>query len=291
MSSLGRRRIGFSRLVVIAVLAALAIINLRWALDGIAFDDFEAYWSAAMRLRAGADLYPSFSDINHVEVYRYSPWFAWLWVPLTYLPREVALVVWEGVLFAASGFILVRLIRLRAWLVLAFFGPLLLDSVMGANAQAVLVALLLWGVERRSGPIWIAVAVSLKAFPLAFALTYAGRRQWWRLLATVAMTAVLTAPFLFYELRYYTTDPGSSVLLWGTPLYWLLAGASVVAAIALARSRYGWLSAAAAVVLTLPRTWFYDLTFLLVGLSSIRPSGSPACTDAVSGSRASHSDG
>lgn len=41
----GRAPIGLSRLVAMAVMAALAIRNLRWALDSIVFDDFEAHWS------------------------------------------------------------------------------------------------------------------------------------------------------------------------------------------------------------------------------------------------------
>src|SRR5207248_1690343 len=61
----------------------------------------DAYWNAAMRLRAGQPLYapglPTDSDL-----YRYAPWFAYAWVPLTYLPKGAVLVAWMGICLAAA---------------------------------------------------------------------------------------------------------------------------------------------------------------------------------------------
>ena len=257
------------QLLTIAVVVAVAVVNLRWALDGISFNDVEAYWSAAMRVREGEPLYPAFTNIDRAEVYRYSPWFAWLWIPLTYLPRWLATAVWEAILTVAAAYVLVRMVRLRAWLAIAFFGPVIVDSVLGANVQTLLVALLLWGVERRAGPLCIAVAASLKAVPILFVLVYIGRREWRRAAATIVMSGVLASPFLMYDLSSYTTDPGSYTLIWGTALYWPLVLLSAGSAVLLAHTPYRWLAASTAVLLSLPRVWFYNLTFVVIGIAAV----------------------
>ena len=280
----GTRGTRVAKGTVIAILTALAIVNIAWAIDGIAFDDVESYWSAAMRLRAGEPLFPDFPDINTPEVYRYSPWFAWLWVPLTYLPRAIATAIWTVVLAIAAAYIGLRLVRLRAWLVLLLFGPFVLDSVLGSNVQILMVALLMWGAERRlGGPLTIAAAASLKAIPLLLGLVYAGRRQWSRLFATTVLTAVFVAPLLLYDLSHYTTDPGSYTLLWGTPFYVPVAIVSVTAVLLLAPTRYAWLAAAVAVILITPRIWGYHLTFILVGLAGLQADPGRATTPSARG--------
>src|SRR4029079_944327 len=111
-------------------------------------------------------------------IYRYAPWLAWLAVPWTYLPPPVAGALWSAVLLAASGLALVPLVRAGAWVLVAFFAPILVGISAVGNIQPLIVAALVWGVERRSGPVWVALAASLKVFPLLLALVYAGRRQW-----------------------------------------------------------------------------------------------------------------
>ena len=66
------------------------------------FEDVEAYWQAALRLREGQPLYPVGIDPDSYAVFRYTPWFAWLWVPLTYLDRTVVEWAWAAALAAAS---------------------------------------------------------------------------------------------------------------------------------------------------------------------------------------------
>ena len=66
----------------------------------------------------------------------------------------------------------------------------------------------MWGVERRSGPIWIALGASLKAVPLALALVYAGRGEWRKAAVAAGLTALLVAPMLLFDLSGYSTDPG-----------------------------------------------------------------------------------
>jgi hypothetical protein len=101
---------------------------------------------------------------------------------------------------------------------------------------------------------------------LLFALVYAGRRQWGRFAATVLLTALLWAPAMLYDLSNYAVDAGQAASLYAVPvLYFVVGGLAVGATLALATTRYGWLSAATTVVLALPRLFVYDVTYLMVG--------------------------
>ena len=82
------------------------------------------------------------------------------------------------------------------------------------------------GVERRSGPLWIALAASMKIFPILLALVYAGRRQWWAFGATVVITAFLWLPaFLLYDLSTYPVSAGEAGALVAFPiLYFAVVG-------------------------------------------------------------------
>lgn len=259
-----------ARLVAIAVIVGIGIVNLYWAVTAWTLSDAQAYWDAAHRLRAGADLYPLVANVDASEVYRYAPWFAWLAVPFTFLPVQVAGALWSAILLAASGAALVPMIRARAWLLVAFFAPILVGISAVGNVQALMIAPLVWGVERRSGPLWIALAASLKIFPILLAAGYLGRREWVRAALAVALTALLWAPALLYDLRDYATDPGQAGSLFAVPLLWALAvAAGVVATLRLAHNHFGWLAAATTVVISLPRLFVYDATYLMVGVRTI----------------------
>ena len=141
-------------------------------------------------------------------------------------------VAWSAVLLAASVAAVVPLARRGAWVAVAFFAPILIGISAGGNVHALLIASLVWTVERRSGPVWIGVAASLKLFPILFALTYLGRRQWWRAGATVAITAVLLAPYLLYDLTNYVTTAGGAAFWsgrWSTRWRWAGNTAALVA--------------------------------------------------------------
>jgi hypothetical protein len=131
------------------------------------------------------------------------------------------------------------------------------------------------GVERRSGPLWVAAAGSLKIFPLLFALVYIGRRQWWRLLAAVVLTAVLWAPALLFDLSEYAVQAGQAAALYQFPVaYFLVVGLAISVTLALSATRWGWGAAATTVVLSLPRLFVYDVTYLMVGTTAgQRPAG------------------
>jgi hypothetical protein len=78
---------------------------------------------------------------------------------------------------------------------------------------------------------------------------------------------LLWAPALLYDLRGYATEPGQAASLISVPLlYAVVVAVAFVVAVFLARSRYRWLAAATAAVLSLPRLFVYDVTFIMLGV-------------------------
>jgi hypothetical protein len=248
---------------------AFVIANVRsWELE-----DSQAYWQAAIRLRGGEPLYvPVIPGADEMIAYRYAPWFAWLWVPLTMLPKGAVQAGWSVVLLVAAGAALLPLVRLRtvsAICLAALLGGLLVRTASTGNVHALLIAGLVYGAPRRSGPLWIGIATSLKFAPILYALPYVGRGEWRRAAVSVVVGAALMAPALLYDLGGYPADPGNSLSLLSIagPVPWvalaLLCGA---VAIGLARRRLSWGAASVAVLAVIPRLQLYDLTYLLVGL-------------------------
>jgi hypothetical protein len=272
-----RRVVRLARLVTIAVVVGMGISFLYWAAVTWEMPDAGAYWQAALRLRAGEPLYPVLGDVEASDVYRYAPWFAWLAVPFTFLPIQVAGLIWSAILVAASTAAVWPLVRERRWLLVAFFWPILIGISAIGNVHALMLAPLVHGLERRSGPLWIALAASLKAVPILLVLVYLGRREWWRAAATLALTALLVAPALRYDLSGYPTGAAQAGLLinW-PPVYLVIVGCAVVLTLLLARSRWGWLAAATATTLALPRFFVYDVTLLLVGTVPARGREDPS---------------
>ena len=255
-----------ARLVALAVIIAIGIFNVWMAVSNWTLSDAGAYWQAGLRLRAGEDLYPALASVDASEVYRYAPWFAWAAVPWTFLSVEVAGVLWSAILLAASALALVPLVRARAWLLVALFAPILAGISAVGNVHPLIVAALVWGVRGRGGPLAIGLAASLKVFPVLFALVYAGRRQWGRFAASVLLAALLWAPALLYDLSEYAVEAGQAASLYAVPvLYFTVAGVAIGATLALARTRWGWLAGATTVILSLPRLFVYDVTYMMVG--------------------------
>lgn len=272
-------RSGAQRALRVATLFAVALCigygfaNVVWSVTAWEIPDVDAYWNAALRLRAGEALYPPVADVNAADVYRYSPWFAIAWVPLTFLPRPLVDVLWSAVLIAASAAVVVPVLALRSLAATAFavlIGSFLLLIASRGNVQPLMVAALAYGVERRSGPIWIAASASLKATPTLFALVYLARGEWRRAAITLGLTAVLVLPMLAFGVDDYTTDPGRSLSLFTLAplLYWPVAAGSFALALYVARRHpsWAWMAAAIAVIVCLPRAFPYELTFLFVGL-------------------------
>lgn len=262
-------RLLFSVLVVLFALMAYALLS--YALSREFGSDVAAYWGAAERIRAGEPLYVA-GAANASDLYRYAPWFAYAWVPLTFLPRDLVTVAWVGLMGLAAIASTLPLVRhgLAGTAAFALFAPLQIQGAIFGNVQPLLVLMLMWGVERRSGPLWIAIGASLKAVPLLLALVYAGRGEWGRAGLALLLTAVLVVPALLFDLSGYSTDPGPaqmSLTAVALPLYIAVALVTAAAAFIGARSRYRWLLGALAMLATLPRVLTYETGFLLVGLA------------------------
>lgn len=249
---------------MVALIVGVGISQLILTLGDWHLSDAGAYWEAAMRLRDGEPLYPRLADNEASEVYRYAPWFAWAWIPLTHLPREVANVLWSVVLLGASAAALTPLVKRRAWLAVAFFLPILVGISAIGNVQPLIVAVLVLGVERRSGPLWIGLAASIKAVPILFALTYLGRGEWRRAALSAIFAGLLVAPIALYDLSNYPIGASSAAFLISWPIiYAVVIAVGILVTLRLARTRFAWLASATVVSLALPRFFVYDVTFLL----------------------------
>jgi hypothetical protein len=233
--------------------------------------DMDAYWNAAMRLREGQTLY-AHGTVTDSDLYRYAPWFAYAWVPVTYLPKGAVLFGWMVLCLAAAVASCAPLLWRgpAGWATLALLLPFQLEGAAFGNVQPLLVLVLLWGVDRRSGPVWVAVAASLKVAPAALALVYASRGEWRRAALAAGLTAGLVLPMLAFDLSGYSTDIGAGQmsLLTISPLLWGLGiGAALGAEWALARTRYAWVAGSVALMVALPRFLLYEIGFALVGLA------------------------
>ena len=202
----------WSRWVVLGVLVAMAASHLRWMIADWNLHDARYYYDAAVHLRHGENLYVVGDPRS---TFRYPPWFAAAWIPLTFLPKEAAVIAWSVAMLVASAWAIWPLIRQgtpAALLAALLFGELLFAISSIGNVQPLMVGLLLWGIPRRSGPFWIALAASLKVTPLAFVLVYVARREWWRAGLAAGLTLVFVAPMFLYEIPANVFSVGSMAI-------------------------------------------------------------------------------
>lgn len=263
--------IRIAKALALASIGAFAILAILQVRDGWWMQDADAYWQAALRLRHGDQLYPAMASQDASAVYRYAPWFAAAWIPFTYLPQVAAYVLWSVALFGAAGFCAWRLVRLggmAAVLMAVLVASLLIPVAASGNVQPLLLAFLLFGLERRSGPLWIAIAASLKAAPILLVAVYLGRREWWRAAVALALTALLTLPMLAFDLSHYPTDIGAAAGPLPTWLALAFAAIATTASFVLAQTRFAWLAASAAVLLAIPRWSYYQPSFLVLGITA-----------------------
>jgi hypothetical protein len=235
--------------------------------------DANAYLGAAQRLRDGADLYIPMSPEAH-EVYRYAPWFAFAWVPLTYLPADVVRHAWSLAMLACSAIAVAPLFErpTRASVLLAaLLGATLAETAMFGNVHPLVVAMLSLGIRRGSGPLWVGVAASLKLVPILFAVGWLVRGEWRKGMVALAVAAVLFLPMLAFDLSAYVTDPGTGLvsLYAVSPGLWLavaLAAGACALWLAVRRSPYVWITAAVLMFVGPPRVSTAYLAFLVPGV-------------------------
>jgi len=277
-----RARLAFplrvARLVALAIVIGWSLSNAWYRITDWSMSDMDAYWNAAMRMREGAMLYPPLADPSAADVYRYAPWFAWAWVPLTYLPKALVAIGWSLVLIAATVAALRPLMRPTAASIgaAALIGSMLIWAASVGNVQPLMVAVLVHGIDRRSGPLWVGIAASLKAVPIVYVLLYLGRREWSRVVATLGVAALLAAPLLVTPLGNYPAGPGDSQgPLWALHPVLVGTGLALLAAftirLASQRSSHARLLAVGTLLAALPRITLMDLSNLAVGIARAGP--------------------
>lgn len=257
----------YARLVAIAVVVAIGVNSIVYALFDWHLADMRVYQDAALRIRAGQPLYGG--DVDALSAYRYAPWFAVAWVPLTYLPQAVIDVGWSIFLLGGSALALWPGIREggRAQFILTLFmAPILFAISAGGNVHGPMLALLIIGIPHRWGGLAIGVAASLKVVPIVLVLILVAQRRWWQAAIALGTAAVLWVPAAFMDAAAITFDPGLARTLpepaWVLGAAVALGGAGVLA---WRRSRYVALAAASAAVLAIPRLFVYEISLLLVG--------------------------
>jgi hypothetical protein len=264
-----------ARLVVLAILIGIGISHIVFAIRDWPLHDMDVYLAAATRLRDGQPLYIA-GDVA-VNSFWYAPWYAVLWIPLTYLPRIVVAIGWSAVLVLATAAVGLILARQGRWgLVLAILVvPPLFAVSAGGNVQALMVLTLLLGIERRWGPVAVAAAASMKFTPILLVAAYVARREWWKATLSLALAAVLLLPGLLMGITGagVQSEAAPSLLGISTLLYAAVVVVGLLATVLLP-PRYSVLAGATTAVLALPRLFVYDTTLVAVGAVGDSPSSS-----------------
>lgn len=261
---MSRRAARVARLLIIAILAGIGISLIIFAVADWHLRDMEVYEQAAWRIRSGQPLYAG--NVDTLSAYRYAPWFAYAWVPLTYLPPLAVRIGWSIMLLGATLLALWPLAHGRSLLLVLLFGPILVGITAIGNVHPAMIALLVWGLPRRWGGIAVGVAASLKLVPILLVLHFVAERRWRQAGIAVATAALLWLPVLGYEVAPVSFDPGFARTL-ATPIWVAVAGIAIVVAgwFAVRRSPFTMLASATAALLSLPRLFVYDISLLMVG--------------------------
>ncbi len=255
-----------AQLVVVAILVGIGVSHVVFAIREWPLGDMDVYLAAAARLRDGQPLYVS-GDIA-MNSFWYAPWYAVLWVPLTYLPRDVVAVAWSAVLLAATAVVTVHLWRRGppGRLVAIFAAPPLIAVSAGGNIQSLMVLALLLGFHRRWGPLAVALAASMKFTPILLTAAYVARGEYRRAAWTLALAAVLIVPSLLLGIADADIRSDAARSLLGVaPVLYVLTVLSALGATFVVPRRHAVLTAAVAAVLALPRLFVYDTTLVVIG--------------------------
>ena len=156
-----------ARLTAMAVAVLGILLLLGATLSSNVQPDADAYWLAAQRLREGQALYGGPRG-DETEIYRYAPWFAFAWVPLTYLGQDLAYAVWRGILVAstlAAVWPLLRRPTPAAITLSILMGGLLLTNLPAANVTPLIVGMLTAGLRTRVGPVILGLGWLAEALP------------------------------------------------------------------------------------------------------------------------------
>jgi hypothetical protein len=188
--------------VTLFVCAVYAFANVILVTADWEFDDVHAYLGAAQRVLDGAALYVTTPDVS--DAYLYAPWFAFAWIPFTFLPQLWVEIAWAGILVGATVAALLPFRHSWAGVALALLlGGLLYRTAGWGNVQPLLVAALLYSVPTRAGPWAIGLAASLKPLTLGLLVVHAWRRDWRAVGIGLGVAAVLWLPIVFFNPTSY----------------------------------------------------------------------------------------
>jgi hypothetical protein len=258
--------------VVLAILIGVGLAIVIRAIAEWPLGDLKIYLGAAQRIRDGQALYAV--DVPSYEAFWYAPWFALVFVPASFLPYQVVAIVWSAILVVASIATVVPLLRMRTRAGVALASlvlSLLIGVSAGGNVQPLLVLALSRTRHRPSGPVWIALAASLKLTPALLILAYAAERTWRRALVAALLTSALLAPGLVLGQFREVSGGIDALALFGiSPIAYGLSVAAACLAVFIVRRRYATLVASIAGVLALPRLFAYDITLVMVGVNLSR---------------------
>jgi glycosyl transferase family 87 len=256
-------------LAVLGALAGAYIFVLHATTDPAA--DVHAYYEAGARLNAGQPLYDQAATVEGSHFYFYPPLLAVAFRPLALLPFEVAATIWMAVVVAAlAGSVWLAGVRNRwTWYALGWLAAPIAWSLVIGQAHILVMYLLTLGT-----PFGLALAGSLKVFPALAAVYWLGRRDWPMLgrfvawgLGLLALSFILepsgTIAFLSFpnlELIGEVTNLSPYAI---SPALWtaMVAGLAI-AALLLARTRFGWFMALLLSVLAAPRLHLYQFSSL-----------------------------
>lgn len=260
-----------AQLAIVGVLVGIGVNLVVFAIRQWPLGDMDVYVAAAQRLREGEALYVP-GDVA-VDSYWYAPWYAALWVPLTFLPREVVAVGWSAILLIATAAVSAALWTKgrRGRLLALFVGPALFAVSAGGNVQSLMLLMLLVGFHRSWGPVAVAVAASMKLAPLLLVVAYVARGEWRRAFFSLVLTAILFAPALPMGILDggWRSEAAPSLLGVSPILYAVVVLAALGVTFVVPR-RHAVLAAATAAVLALPRLFVYDITLVALGTADSR---------------------
>jgi hypothetical protein len=237
--------------------------------------DSLGYWNAGEHIRTGAQLYFDAGDPFGSEVFLFAPWFAWLWAPLTLLPKFPVLFGWMVLMLVATYWAVRPFFRQGLYGVAlgCILGYALAWGALWGNVMPLLVGSLIRSAGRRSFPVFVGLAGSLKILPIIYMWPYAAQRRWREVGVALAIAGLLWAPALIYGLSGYPTgfSPTLSLLRVSGALWAGLALAAVLLAILARHSRWRWLTTSLAILALYPRLHMHY--FALIGVGNANPGG------------------
>jgi hypothetical protein len=213
---------GFRRLLiglsVILIISGLVLLFTRTHRGTQIFSDFTQDYFAGYALRTGQSIYTPFTQeyanvqemamgetlyIPSDEVYNFHPPFvSILFVPLTFLPYDVAMMGWGVVallLYGAIAALIMRELSIHLplhWLLLLigialWWYPLLVHLLLGQLTLPLLACIIgCWLLLRRNHQVWagalVGLACLIKLFPGLLFFYLLLRRQWWAIVSGIA---------------------------------------------------------------------------------------------------------